>query len=124
MNARFEAADLTLLRDEEEVEIETSAGDAGPIHRTIIWVVVDDRDRVLIRSYLGAGARWYREVTARPACRILVGERVIGVVALPAADDERVSACSEGFGRKYAGQTSTDAMMRQYLETTLELAPR
>jgi hypothetical protein len=122
MKAGFEAADLALVRDEEEVAIETSAGD-GPIHRTIIWVVVDDRDRVLIRSYLGPSARWYREVTERPQCRILAGERVIEAIALPATDEERVTACSEGFGRKYAGQTSTSAMMRQHLETTLELVP-
>ncbi|MGZ6300076.1 MAG: DUF2255 family protein [Candidatus Limnocylindria bacterium] len=124
MSARFEAADLALLRDEEEVEIETSASGAGPIHRTIIWVVVDDRDRVLIRSYLGAAARWYREVTARTECRVLVREGVIEAVALPAGDEERVTACTEGFRRKYAGQTSTRSMMQKHLETTLELAPR
>jgi hypothetical protein len=123
MSTRFEDADLAVLRDEEEVEIETSAGD-GPLHRTIIWVVVDDRDRVLIRSYLGGRARWYREVTARPDCRIVAGERSMNAVAVPAVDEERVVACSEGFRRKYAGQTSTGAMIRQYHETTLELVPR
>jgi hypothetical protein len=51
MTLRFDASDLGLLREEGEVEIETTAGDQGPTHRAIIWVVVDDRERVLIRSY-------------------------------------------------------------------------
>ena len=42
MNPSFETSDLELLHTLEEVEIETSAGEAGPIHRTIIWVVVDE----------------------------------------------------------------------------------
>ena len=53
MNARFEQSDLDLLRSEEEIEIETWSAEAGPRHRAIIWVVVDDQDRVLIRSYRG-----------------------------------------------------------------------
>lgn len=124
MNSTFAASDVALLRDEEEIEIETAAGDRGAAHRTIIWVVVDDRDRVLIRSYLGSAARWYREVTARPACRILVREHAIEAEAVPARDEERVTACTAGFGRKYAGQTSMRSMMRKHLETTLELVPR
>ena len=124
MNSSLDASDLAQLRDEEEIEIETAASDGGPAHRTIIWVVVDDRDRVLIRSYLGPPARWYREVIAQPTCRILVGEHAIEAVAVPAGDEGRVTACTEGFRRKYAGQTSTSAMMRQHLETTLELVPR
>lgn len=72
MSAGYEVADLALLRDEHEVEIETSAAEEGPIHRTIIWVVVDDQDRVLIRSSRGPGARRFREITARPEGRVHV----------------------------------------------------
>jgi hypothetical protein len=120
----FDASDLALLRDDEEIEIETAAGEDGPAHRAIIWVVVDDRDRVLIRSYRGPGARWYREVTARPDCRIHARRRVIEATAVPAGDPDRVAACSEGLRTKYADHTSMPIMLRQYLETTLELLPR
>lgn len=120
----FEASDLDLLRDEDEVEIETSDGEDGPTHRVIIWVVVDDQDRVLIRSYRGPGARWFREISARPEARVHVGARALPVRAIPATDADRVAACSEGLRRKYEGHASMPAMLRAYLDTTLELVPR
>lgn len=49
-NMRFEPADLALLAETEEVELET-ARPGGPPHRTIIWVVVDGDD-AFIRSVL------------------------------------------------------------------------
>jgi hypothetical protein len=124
VSAPFDASDLTLLREEDEIEIETAAGEEGPAHRAIIWVVVDDRDRVLIRSYRGPGARWYREITARPEGRVHVRGRALLVRAIPAGDGDRVAACSEGLRSKYAGDPATPRMLRQHLETTLELVPR
>jgi hypothetical protein len=123
MSSSFVPGDLALLRTEEEIEIETSSA-AGATHRTIIWVVVDDHDRVLIRSYLGSGARWFREISQRPAGRVHVRGHALDIRAVPATDDERVSACSDGFARKYAGQHSVRSMVTRYLETTLELVPR
>ena len=123
MSERFDPADLALMRDEEEVEIETAASDEGPAHRAILWVVVDDSDRVLIRSYRGP-ARWYREITARPDGVLHVRGRALPVRAVPAADAERVAACTDVLRSKYAGHTSMPVMLRQYLETTLELLPR
>jgi hypothetical protein len=35
-----------------------------------------------------------------------------------------VEACTETLRTKYAGQHSMPVMLRQYLETTLELLPR
>jgi hypothetical protein len=124
MSVGFDPSAVDTLRAEDEVEIETSAGEGGPIHRTIIWVVVDDRGRVLIRSYRGAGARWFREITARPDTLLHVRGQALAVRAIPATDAERVTACSEEFGRKYAGQYSVRSMVTRYLETTLELLPR
>jgi len=124
MSERFDSADLALLRDEEEVDIETAASDEGPAHRAIIWVVVDERERVLIRSYRGPGARWYREIMARPDGILHVRGRALPVRAVPADDPERVEACTEALRTKYAGQHSMPVMLRQYLETTLELLPR
>ena len=124
MSPRYETADLELLRDAEEVEIETWADAAGARHRTIIWVVVDARERVLIRSYRGPDARWYREITTHPDARIHVQGRVLPVRAVPAADADRVTSCSEGLRQKYAGHASMPAMLRHHVETTLELVAR
>jgi hypothetical protein len=124
MSPSFDAADLAMLREEEEVEIETSAPAGAPPHRAVIWVVVDDHDRVLIRSYLGPGARWFREITAHPDARVHVKGRAVELRAIPATDPDRVASCSDGFLRKYAGQHSARSMGSNHLETTLELVPR
>ena len=124
MRQRFEASELALLRDEPEIEIETSAAEGAPLHRAIIWVVVDDQDRVLIRSYRGPGARWFRESTAHPEARVHIQGRALDVRAIPAADPDRVAACSDGLRNKYAGDPSMPRMLQRYLETTLELVPR
>jgi hypothetical protein len=123
MSNRFQIPDLDLLRSEEEIEIETSS-DTGAAHRAIIWVVVDKQDRVFIRSYRGPGARWFREVVARPDCRIHLRGRALDARADPATDPDRVAACSEGLRTKYDGHSATPSMRRSYLETTLELVPR
>jgi hypothetical protein len=124
MSSGFDASTLDALRAEEEVEIETLAREDGPTHRTIIWVVVDDQGRVLIRSYRGAGARWFREITARPDTLLHLRGRALAVRAVAATDADRVAACSEELGRKYAGHHSVRSMVTKYLETTLELLPR
>jgi hypothetical protein len=124
MNQSFGPSELELLRGEEEVEIETSAGEEGPVHRTIVWVVVDDQDRVFVRSYRGPGARWFREITARPQGQLHVRGEALAIRAVPATDPDRVAACSEGLRSKYAGHSSMPFMLRSYLETTLELLPR
>ncbi|MEX0626277.1 MAG: DUF2255 family protein, partial [Chloroflexota bacterium] len=113
-----------LLREEQKIRIETAASEAGPRHSTTIWVVVDPAGRVLIRSYRGAGARWYREVTSRPDCHLKVAGRMLAVRAIAAADPDRVAACSDGLLVKYVGQYGVRSMVSAHLETTLELVPR
>lgn len=123
MTEAFAGADLVLLRDTPEVRIVTTARDGAAVHSTIIWVVVDSHDRVLIRSYLGPSARWYRESLAHPACGLLVEDRLLDVRAVVAADPERVASCSEELRIKYADHGSMPIMLRRHLETTLELLP-
>lgn len=124
MPDRFAREITELLRGSEEVRIETVA-DTGRVHRTIIWVVVDDRDRVLIRSYLGSTARWFREALARPAVALLSDDRRIEATAVVATDDDRIEAASRGYRAKYAASPSTPAMLdERVLSTTLELVPR
>ena len=115
---------LDRLRREIEVDIETrAAADATP-HRTIIWVVVDERDRVLLRSYRGATARWYREATSGTPAALVIGDEVLPVTVEHARDEDRIRACSAELERKYAGDPATPAMVRdEVLDTTLELHP-
>jgi hypothetical protein len=116
--------DLALLRETREVRIETSRGDGAPLHRTIIWVVVDDAGRILVRTYLGPQSRWYREALANPRVRLLAGDRALELVAEQADDPDRIEACSEGLRAKYRRGASLDAMLRdEVLGTTLELRP-
>jgi len=120
----FDAGTLARLRDELEVRIETR-GSGGEVHRTIIWVVVDAADRVLIRSYRGSSARWYREVLATGTAALISGTETIPVRVEPATDPQRVGTCSEELERKYADDPATPAMIRDgVLATTLELRPR
>lgn len=121
---RFSADILTRLRTEREVLIETRAGPDAPEHRTIIWVVVDEVDRVLIRSYRGAGARWYREAIGSGIAALIVDDASVPVRLESATDAERVTAASLELERKYAGDPATASMVRdEVLATTLELHP-
>jgi hypothetical protein len=108
-----------------EVDIETRRSADGPVHRTVIWIVVDDDGRVLVRSVRGTRGRWYRELVAYPHGAIHVAGRRVPVRAERAADAGRIEACSEGLGRKYpTARASLAAMLvDDVLETTLELTP-
>lgn len=114
---------LELLRTTREVRIETRSA-SGTVHRTIIWVVVD-QDRAFVRTYLGPRSRWYREALAAGDCTLWIGTDSIPVRLTPATDADQVAAVSRAFQTKYARSPSTPAMVREeVLETTLELLPR
>jgi hypothetical protein len=122
--ARFAPPTLERLRDAREVEISTRGGADGPEHRTVIWVVVDDEGRVLVRSYRGPGARGYREALAGTGAALVVDGTPLPVGVLGAADPERVASCSTELLSKYAGDPAARAMVRdEVLGTTLELVP-
>jgi hypothetical protein len=85
---------------------------------------VDAKDRVLVRSYRGASARWYREATSGTPTALVIGDEVVPVTLEHARDEERIRSCSAELERKYAGDPSTPAMVRdEVLDTTLELHP-
>jgi hypothetical protein len=106
-----------------EIEIETrSAG--GAAHSATIWVVVDASDRILIRSWKGAGARWYREAVASGNGAIALGGATVPVRVERATDPERIGTCSEELLAKYGGgQTARSMVREEILDTTLELHP-
>lgn len=124
MTDRLPADVLALLRDTQEVDIETRPAPDVPPHLTTIWVVVDDEDRVLIRTYRGPGSRWYREATAAGTVAILAGGQRIEVRVADAGDPERVESCSEALRGKYAHASGLRGMLADTnLPTTLELLP-
>ena len=119
----FDADTIAALRDRREVRIETS-GPKGEPHSAIIWVVVDDSGRVLIRSWRGAGARWYREAVAAGHAALVIDRRALPVRVEVAADPDRIEACSRALLAKYGGGSTARSMVREeILDTTLELHP-
>lgn len=119
---RFEPAELALLGETEEIEIET-ARPGGPAHRTIIWVVVDGDD-VFIRSVNGATARWYREAVANPDVAIHASGRALPGRAVAATDAASVQRTSDALTRKYARDPALRLMLiPEIFDTTLRLTP-
>jgi hypothetical protein len=120
----FTAEDAALMRDARTVRIETSPGTGKPVHRAIIWIVVDEAGRAFVRSWLGERGRWYRDLLAHPDGAVHVGERRIRVRAMP-ADEEAIETCSRLLSVKHrASRGSLASMLRdEVLGTTLELKP-
>jgi hypothetical protein len=119
----FTKDELDLIDRARTLRIETARPD-GPIHTTIIWAVVDGGD-IFIRSWRGAGARWYREAVANPDVALHVGKRRLPARAEAATDPDSVRRTSLGLERKYAGDPATPSMVREeILDTTLRLEAR
>jgi hypothetical protein len=119
----FDSETLGRLRDLKEVDIETRSAE-GDVHPATIWVVVDASARVLIRSWRGAGARWYREAIAANEAALVIDDTTLPVRVERATDPTRIEACSEALLAKYGGGSTARSMVRdEILETTLELKP-
>ena len=119
----FDADTLAVLRDLREVRIETFGLNGEP-HRAIIWVVVDEFDRVMVRSWRGASARWYREAVAHGDAALVFDGTPRSVRVEVATDATRVEACSRELLAKYGGGSTARSMVRdEVLDTTLELHP-
>jgi hypothetical protein len=112
------------LETVEEVDIETSRGADAPVHRTIIWVVVEDGE-VYVRSLRGEDGRWFRELMANPDSALHVEGEPVQVHAVRADDPESVARATAGFRRKYADSPYLDSMIRDEIApTTVRLEAR
>jgi hypothetical protein len=120
----FAASVAALMRDARTVTIETSAGPGKPVHRAVIWIVVDERGRPYVRSWLGGRGRWYRELVAHPSGAVHAGGRRIEVRAVH-ADEAGIETCSRLLSVKHrTSRASLASMLRdEVLDTTLELQP-
>jgi hypothetical protein len=115
---------LSVLRETQEVDIETRPAPDVPPHLTTIWVVVDSRQRAFIRTYRGPGSRWFREATASGRVALLADGQRIQVRLAPATDAASIAACSEALRAKYAHASGLRGMLAEAnLPTTLELLP-
>jgi hypothetical protein len=118
----FDVETRELLAATREVRIETRRP-GGAVHSTIIWIVVDGDD-VFVRSWKGAGARWFRETRANPEIVLVAGDQRIPGAAAPATDADSIRRCSESFLTKYRKSQSALAMVAdEILDTTLRLDP-
>jgi hypothetical protein len=118
----FSEDDLELIERTDEVRIETSM-EGGPVHRAIIWVVVDDGD-VFVRSAYGPDSRWYREATANPSVGLEVAGRRLAATAVHVTDPAGIDRMTRGLARKYAGDSAMPGMNRaELLPLTLRLDP-
>ena len=116
---------LALLRDLKEVDIETTADDAGKTHRAIIWVVVDEGE-VFIRSWKGERGRWYREIRERPDAFLHAAGQSVSVHAEPAIDSESIRRVSDALQAKYgrgSPESTAGMLLPATLPTTLRLLP-
>ena len=108
-----------------EIEIETSRGGDAAVHRTVIWIVVDN-DRAYVRSVRGPAGRWYRELTANPHGAVHAEGRRVAVDAVPVEDGATVSRVSdllrEKYERRWPGPTAS-MLREEVLPTTLRLLP-
>jgi hypothetical protein len=112
------------LETVEEVEIETTRGGDAPVHRTIIWVAVEDGE-VYVRSLRGENGRWYRELMANPEARLHVDGDAVPVRAVRADDPESIGRATAGLRSKYSDSPYLDSMIRdEIVPATVRLEPR
>jgi hypothetical protein len=119
----FSGEDLAAIDAAEEVRIETQAP-GGDVHRTIIWVMVDDGE-VFVRSVNGEDGRWYREAKANPAVAIHVDGKRLPATAIAADDPDSIERVSAALEVKYAnhGASLRSMLQAHNSATTLRLEP-
>ena len=126
MTQSFDQDILKAFDQTAEIEIETSRGEGAPVHRTTIWIVVDD-DAAYVRSVRGPAGRWFREMVANPSGAVHVGGSSVPVRTHAAADPASVARVSDAIKEKYEARWPgpTASMLREEtLATTLRLEPR
>ena len=119
----FSGEDLSAIDAAEEVRIETQAP-GGDVHRTIIWIMVDDAE-VFVRSVNGEDGRWYREAKANPAVAIHVNGKRLPATAIAADDPDSIERVSAALKVKYAndGASLRSMLQAHNFATTLRLEP-
>jgi hypothetical protein len=98
---------LATIAAADEVDLVLSSP-GRPAIEVPVWVVVVDGE-VVLRSYTGVGARWYKRATLHPDQQIRVGDHTIPVTferMPPAADVD------DAYDDKYARFDYVNAMSK------------
>ena len=124
MPTGFASTLLQRLTDAYSIKIETRDHPDALLHRTTIWVAVDQATgAVYVRSVRGPQGNWYRRLLANPDGAMALSEERVGVKAVPATPDE-INLVSDLFRRKYADDQHMLAIQRpEVLPATLQLVP-
>src|SRR6266568_935718 len=121
----FDSGTLAAWDSAAEIEIETSRGEGAPVHRTVIWIVVDG-DTAYVRSVRGEKGRWYRQLTANPHGAVAASGKRVPAKASSKAEATTMALVSELLRNKYQQRWPgpAGAMLRDDgRSTTLRLAP-
>jgi hypothetical protein len=117
--------ELSKIGAAHELEIATLRADGTPRKPVTVWAVRLGYD-LYIRSYLGAGAAWFRAAQARHQGHIRAGG-VAGDVQFVEADRGLADQIDAAYRAKYTpvAPSYVDPMVsRQARATTLKLVPR
>ena len=125
MPASFPPPLLQRLTGAYSIKIETRDRPDAPLHRTTIWVVVDQATgAVFVRSVRGPRGNWYRRLLDNPEASMALPDEHVDVKAVPASQDEIVLS-SHLFRRKYVNDQHMLAIQRpEVLPATFQLVPR
>ena len=125
MPTSFPPSLLRRLTGAYSIKIETRDQPDAPLHRTTIWVAVDEATgAVYVRSVRGPRGNWYRRLLDNPEGGVALRDEHVDVKAVPASQDEIVLA-SDLFRRKYANDQHMLAIQRpEVLPATFHLVPR
>jgi len=124
MIEQFEERELRLLRETEEIEIETTLNQTRELHRATVWVVVVGSD-VYVRSVNGAQGHWYQQLTANRIGSIYADEKRLPVRAAPVSDAQLLEQVNDAYLSKYGHYPHDVAWIigPQVTPTTLRLHP-
>ena len=126
MVAAFSPSLLLRLAGSYSIKIETADRPGASVHRTTIWVVVDENHgAVYIRSVRGEHGNWYRRLLANPIGSVAVADEHVPVRVAPVNEGE-IARVSELLRRKYPADQHLFAILRPEVTAAtlrLELQP-
>ena len=96
---QFNADELGLLSQADEVRVETARQDGSP-RRTTTWIMVDGSN-VYLRSVRGAQGLWYRALSRDGRGRLLVDEQAWPIRVESVTDPAEIERVSAAVRRKY-----------------------
>ena len=122
--ADFSPSLLLRLAGSYSIKIETRDQPDTRVHRTRIWIVVDETNgAVFVRSVRGEKGNWYQRLQANPTADIIVGDEDVPVHATNVGADEN-ALVSELLKRKYPADQHLFAILRpEVVAATLRLEP-